>query len=459
MAEKKYLDLVGLGKFKNKLVQAFANNSSTSYPVHYADISNTATTAYTADAWSSARTVTFDGTSGDVSGSFSIDGSANVTGVILNVDGLSDKVDKHGTDRLMTADEATKLSNIETGAQVNVIENVSVDGTNQTITNKTVTLNLSAYAKKSDIVSAMSFKGSKTGTQLAALTTTDVINGDIYTCSQDGAKDEGTANEFNFYAGYEYAAVLTPEVPAQGEEGDPDYVPAVPASLSWVELGKYLDLSSYVSGTRTVNNKALSSDITLDTSDIPVSNGYSKPVSSGSITSSDSIDTAIGKLEKKADDNATAISNLQGAATTYTFAEGSTNGAFQVTPTTGGTAGSTQTVSIHGLGTAAYSATTDFVPSNLTPAEAGAQVNVIEGITVNGSAVTPDSNKIVSITIPSAAVSDVQVSTNGTTYSTVVSNSVAQINLSPYAVDSDFVEITETEINGLFPSATPEPEP
>ena len=111
------------------------------------------------------------------------------------------------------------------------------------------------------------------------------------------------------------------------------------------------------------------------------------------------------------------------------------------------------------MGTAAYSATTDFVPSNLTPAEAGAQVNVIEGITVNGSAVTPDSNKIVAITIPSDAVSDVQVSTNGTTYSTVVSNSVAQINLSPYAIDSDFVEITETEINGLFPSTTPEPEP
>lgn len=33
---------------------------------------------------------------------------------------LADKVDKHGTDRLMTADEATKLSNIESGAEVNV---------------------------------------------------------------------------------------------------------------------------------------------------------------------------------------------------------------------------------------------------------------------------------------------------------------------------------------------------
>ena len=33
---------------------------------------------------------------------------------------LGNKVDKHGTDRLMTSTEATKLSGIETGAQVNV---------------------------------------------------------------------------------------------------------------------------------------------------------------------------------------------------------------------------------------------------------------------------------------------------------------------------------------------------
>ena len=42
--------------------------------------------------------------------------------------------------------------------------------------------------------------------------------------------------------------------------------------------------------------------------------------------------------------------------TTYTFAEGSTNGAFSVTPS----GGSAQSVSIHGLGTAAYKAVGDF---------------------------------------------------------------------------------------------------
>ena len=511
MAQKKYLDLTGLGQFKNKLLNALASNSSSVYPVHYAETADTATsatTATTAGKWTTARTVTFDGTNGDVSGSFSIDGSANVSNVALTVDGLSDKVDKNGTDRLMTAAEGTKLSGIDANAQENVIENVSIDGTNQTITSKTVALDLSAYAKKSEIVSAMSFKGGRTGTQLAALTVNDVINGDIYTCTQDGAKDEGTASEFNFYVGYEYAAVVTPEVPAHGEPEDPDYEPAVPASLGWVELGKYLDLASYVQTSRTVNSKALSSDITLDGSDIDLSSNYAKASSASAITTSDSIDTAIGKLEKKADDNASAISTLQGNATTYTFAEGSTNGAFQVTPTVGGSSGTTQTVSIHGLGSAAYGDTTDFVSSSLAPAEAGAQVNVIEHVTVNGTTITPDATKTVEIPVPTAAssiangetgyatggqvytyvqnnkgdvnvintvkvngtaltpdvdkavnvsvpVTDVQTSTDGSTYTSRLSGTVAQIDLSPYTVDADLVAITETEINGLFPSASP----
>ena len=47
-------------------------------------------------------------------------------------------VAKNGTDRLMTADEGTKLAGIATGAQVNVIEAVKVGGTALTITEKVV---------------------------------------------------------------------------------------------------------------------------------------------------------------------------------------------------------------------------------------------------------------------------------------------------------------------------------
>ncbi len=47
-------------------------------------------------------------------------------------------VAKNGTDRLMTAEEGTKLAGIDTGAQVNKIETVKVGGTALTITDKAV---------------------------------------------------------------------------------------------------------------------------------------------------------------------------------------------------------------------------------------------------------------------------------------------------------------------------------
>ena len=58
------------------------------------------------------------------------------------------KVDKNGTDSLMTANEHTKLSGIETNAQVNVLECVQVNGTDLTITDKKVNINISTKADK-----------------------------------------------------------------------------------------------------------------------------------------------------------------------------------------------------------------------------------------------------------------------------------------------------------------------
>ena len=51
---------------------------------------------------------------------------------------LEGYVAKNGTDRLMTADEGTKLEGIETGAQKNVIETVKVGGKALTVTEKAV---------------------------------------------------------------------------------------------------------------------------------------------------------------------------------------------------------------------------------------------------------------------------------------------------------------------------------
>ena len=54
----------------------------------------------------------------------------------------------------------TKLEGVEAGAQVNVLEGVQVNGTDLTITNKKVNVDLSNYATKADIASVYKFKGS-----------------------------------------------------------------------------------------------------------------------------------------------------------------------------------------------------------------------------------------------------------------------------------------------------------
>lgn len=76
------------------------------------------------------------------------------TNKIANID-ISGKVDKVTGKGLSTNDyttaEKNKLSGIDTGAEVNVIESITVDGKAQTITNKAVALDLSAYATDSEV--------------------------------------------------------------------------------------------------------------------------------------------------------------------------------------------------------------------------------------------------------------------------------------------------------------------
>lgn len=61
---------------------------------------------------------------------------------------------------LMLATDKVKLNGIETGAQVNDIESISVNGTKLPVNSKTVNIDLSAYALKSDIASAVKVQGS-----------------------------------------------------------------------------------------------------------------------------------------------------------------------------------------------------------------------------------------------------------------------------------------------------------
>ena len=68
-------------------------------------------------------------------------------------------------------------------------------------------------------------------------------------------------------------------------------------------------------------------------------------------------------------------------------------------------------------------------------------INVIETVKVNGSALTPDANKAVDITVPSAPVQDVRVSTDGSAYTSVMSGTNADIDLSGYAAVSSLATV------------------
>ncbi len=86
----------------------------------------------------------------------------------------------------------TKLDTIAVDAQVNVIESITIDGKTQTVTNKGVSLDLSAYAKASDVASALVFKGSVEN--FSSLPATGNSIGDAYNIKTAGGTDaNGTA--------------------------------------------------------------------------------------------------------------------------------------------------------------------------------------------------------------------------------------------------------------------------
>lgn len=75
-------------------------------------------------------------------------GSTNAVSSGGTYDALNGKVDKNGTDRLMTAAEGTKLEGIADSAQVNVLEGVQVNGSDLPITNKKVNVDITGKADK-----------------------------------------------------------------------------------------------------------------------------------------------------------------------------------------------------------------------------------------------------------------------------------------------------------------------
>lgn len=88
-------------------------------------------------------------------------------------------------DGLMTSAQFSKLAGIATGAQVNVLESVSVNGSALPINSKGVNIDLSSYALKSDISAAVRYKGQVQTYSL--LPTSGQQTGDMYNIVQADA--------------------------------------------------------------------------------------------------------------------------------------------------------------------------------------------------------------------------------------------------------------------------------
>ncbi len=222
------------------------------------------------------------------------DAAAVKTKVETDLAGKVDKVTGKGlSTNDYTTDEKNKLTGIAAGAQVNVIEAVKVDGTALTVTEKAVNIDLSGYAKKTDISSVYKVKGTLASVSLLPA---DAAEGDVYNISTPF-----TNNGKNYPAGTNVVYVTT--------DGDQE-------GGKWDALGGVTDLSAYAKTTEVttaINNAVKDKQATLTTAQLAAANsgitadkvttyeGYADLITTAQETATAAKTAADGKVAKNAD--------------------------------------------------------------------------------------------------------------------------------------------------------------
>ncbi len=151
-ADKAKLDGVSEGATK---VEASANNGKIK-------IDGTEVAVYTHEKYTAKDSglykITVDG-EGHVSASTAVV-KADITALGIPAQDTTYVKATAAADGLQSKEQFAKVEGIEAGAQVNIIEKVSVNGSPLAITSKGVNVDLSAYALKADIVTVMRYIGS-----------------------------------------------------------------------------------------------------------------------------------------------------------------------------------------------------------------------------------------------------------------------------------------------------------
>lgn len=149
---------------------------------------------------------------------------------------------------LIPSEDLGKLASIESGAQVNLVEKIILDGKAQTVgADKTVTLDLSAYQKKDEVTNVYKVKGSVD--TFASLPETGNISGDVYNVKIAGGTDiHGTSIK----AGDNVVYVTDTEHPENN---------------GWDVLGGTTDLSNYYTSVE-VDSILSAADETISSDEI-----------------------------------------------------------------------------------------------------------------------------------------------------------------------------------------------
>lgn len=183
----------------------------------------------------------------------------------------ADNVADGTTNKVYTATEQSKLSGIESGAQVNVIESVKSGNNTFTPSSKAVDIqgvdNLTNYYTKSDIYTKTEIDGMVSSVYkpagsvaFASLPTlSSSVLGNVYSVTDSFTIDSRFV-EYSSGTTKTYPAGTNVVVVNTGTSQSPTYMFDV--------LSGFVDLSGYVPTSRKVNSKALTSDISLSASDV-----------------------------------------------------------------------------------------------------------------------------------------------------------------------------------------------
>jgi len=312
--------------------------------------------------------------------------------------------------------KVTKLDGIAEGAQVNVVESVATSNNDTvTVTNKKATIDMSKYALKTEVASALQYKG--TVASYADLPASGQKVGDVYNVTNADSTHGIKAGDNVAWSGTE-----------------------------WDVLGGVTDLSAY-----------LTTAVAATTYEPILTGGRAAAADSGitaaKVAQYDAYATAIADKVDKLATKPTAGSytkvtiNAEGQVTAGANLAASDVPDIAISQVTGlqtaldGKVATTTTVNGHALSENVTVTKADIGLGNVAD---GAQVNIIEEIQKNGAKITPV-DKVVNITVPT----NNNELTNGAGYQTAsdVSSAIGD------AIDTAKADYyNKTAIQGFFTS-------